>query len=80
MTHRPPDAAPYGGPERRAMPLSEVQIEYIAEKAADRAVEKMRSAAYREVGKWTLNKVTWIATVFGVGLYFWMLKNGWIKP
>lgn len=73
--------ADYTGPDRRRKAfLSEEQIEEIAERAADRAVQKMRSAALQEVGRWTLNKLMWILTVAGVGLYLWMLKNGWIEP
>jgi hypothetical protein len=80
MTNRPSYEAPYDGPERRAMPLSEDQIEAIAEKAADRAIEKMKASALQGVGTWTLNKISWIFTLGAIGLYWWMLKNGWIKP
>lgn len=79
--HREDNSIEYDGHERRRKAfLTEDQIEEIAERAADRAVQKMRSAALQEVGKWTLNKLAWLFTLVGVGIYFWMLKNGWIKP
>lgn len=70
----------YQGPERRAFPLSESQIEYIAEKAAEKAVAKMRSEAYQDVGRWTLNKLYWISGIVAVWVWYWLIKNGFLKP
>lgn len=70
---------PYNGPERRKTPLSEAQIEEIAEKAADKAVAKMTSMAYQIVGKSVIEKLCYIVGVVAVGLYFWLDGKGILK-
>ena len=63
---------PYTGPERRRTPLTEQQIDEIAEKAAERAVSKMTDMAYKVVGKSVLEKMCYIVGVIAVSLYFWL--------
>jgi hypothetical protein len=45
----------YNGPERRG-PLSDEQIELIAERAAEKALEKV----YASVGKSVVHKILWL--------------------
>ena len=70
----------YHGPERRVPPLSEEQIEDIAERAAERAVQKMKAAAYQGIGQAIVSKMLWLTGIAAVWLYWWLLKNGFIKP
>ena len=47
----------YQGPERRAgFPLTEEQLDVIAERAAERALEKV----YASVGKSVVHKILWL--------------------
>lgn len=70
----------YSGPERRSLPLSEDQIEAIAERAAHRAVERLKASAYQGIGQWAVSKFFWITGLISVAIYLWLLKNGFIKP
>jgi hypothetical protein len=70
----------YSGPERRSLPLSEDQIESIAERAAERAIERLKAGAYQGIGQWAVGKFFWIAGLVSVAIYWWLLKNGLIKP
>jgi len=56
--------------------LSEEQIEMIAERAAEKAVEKLTGRIYQEVGKSVLSKVTYILGAVTVGLYLWLKSKG----
>lgn len=59
----------YKGSERRRFAgLSEEEIEHIADKAADRALEKV----YTEVGKSVLKKLAWIVGVVIVSALVWL--------
>lgn len=50
----------YEGPERRRAPvLTDEQIEHIAQKAAELAVQKMTTEIYASVGKSILHKLFW---------------------
>lgn len=60
-------------------PLTDSQIEKIAEKAADRAVAKITDHVYREVGKGVVRKLFWIVGVTSVALFFWAQAKGLIK-
>jgi hypothetical protein len=57
----------YNGPERRG-PLSDEQIELIAERAAEKALEKV----YASVGKSVVHKILWLvgAAALAVFAYF----------
>lgn len=68
--------SPYQGPERRRMPLSEEQIESIAEKAADKAVKKLTDQIYRDVGRGVLAKLTWLVGAAVIGVYLWLDAKG----
>jgi hypothetical protein len=56
----------------KEIPLTDAQVELIAEKAAERALEKV----YTEVGKSVLKKVAWIAGVVIIGLFMWLASHG----
>lgn len=60
-------------------PLSDAQIEQIAEKAAEKAVAKLTDKVYRDVGKNVIEKLFWIAGVVAVALFFWFQSKGLIK-
>ncbi len=60
--------------------LNDEQIEEIAERAADRAIQKLTDEAYRSIGKSIVNKLFYIVGVLSVALYFWAIQRGWIKP
>lgn len=62
----------YEGPERRKMPLSEEQIETIAERAAEKAVEKLTRHIYQEVGKNVVSKMFYLVGACAVGVCFWL--------
>lgn len=53
---------------RKFAGLSEEEIEHIADKAADRALEKV----YTEVGKSVLKKLAWIVGVIIVSVMVWL--------
>jgi hypothetical protein len=57
----------YNGPERRG-PLSDEQIELIAERAAEKALEKV----YASVGKSVVHKILWLvgAAALAAAAYF----------
>lgn len=59
----------YEGPERRRAPiLTDEQIEHIAQKAAELAVQKMTTEIYASVGKSVLHKVFWAVGVLAAAL------------
>ena len=67
----------YSGPERRTrQPLSDEQIESIAQRAAELAVQKMTTDVYASVGKTVLQKVFWIVGVVATAM---VLGNASIK-
>lgn len=66
----------YTGPERRANPLSDEQIEDIAEKAAEKAIEKLTGDVYKAVGKSVIQKLVWIVGAITVGGYLYLKKIG----
>lgn len=73
-----PDQPPI--PDRRmTISLTDAEIDLIAEKAAEKAVAKMTSAVYREVGRTIIQRFFWIVGLSGVGLYFYLQQKGYIK-
>jgi hypothetical protein len=52
--------------------LSDVQIDAIAEKAAEKAFNKI----YAEVGKSVLTKLAWLTGAAVIGLFIWLGGNG----
>lgn len=67
----------YSGPERRRAPvLTDDDIEHIAQKAAELAVQKMTTEVYASVGRSVLQKVFWIVGVIATAM---VLGNGAVK-
>lgn len=63
----------YQGRERRAAhPLSDEQMEAIAERAAEKALQKV----YAEVGRNLVHKLLWFIGVAAIGLLMWMNGKG----
>lgn len=63
----------YGGPERRIHPsISDEDMEKIATRAAEKALEKV----YAEVGRGILHKLAWFAGVAAVAVLMWMGGKG----
>lgn len=54
------------------IPLTDAQIEAIAERAAEVALNKV----YADVGKGVLKKLSWLAGVAVIGLALWLAGNG----
>jgi hypothetical protein len=52
--------------------LTDAQIDAIAEKAAERAFQKI----YQDVGKSVLTKLTWMVGAAVIGLFIWIGGNG----
>ena len=52
--------------------LTEHDIDEIAEKAAERALEKV----YAQVGQNILKKITWLLGISAIGLVMWLGSNG----
>lgn len=66
----------YHGPERRHTPmLSEDQIEKIAERAAQVALERV----YTQIGKSVVSKVLWFAGAATLALAAWLNGSGHLK-
>lgn len=61
----------YHGPERRAT-LSDDQIDAIAEKAAEKALQKV----YASVGRGILNRLAWAVGAIVIGILVWMGGKG----
>lgn len=86
MFHRQEDSmnSTYSGPERRNaeghIVLTDDQIEIIAKRAADQAVEKLTDHVYRQIGKSVVSKMFWAIGVLAVAFYFYAVSHGWIKP
>lgn len=57
-------------------PLTDEEINSIAERAADRAVQKITSHIYQEIGKSIVSKMIWIVGVCSVGLFLWLQNKG----
>lgn len=60
-------------------PLTEAQIEEIAERAANKSVAKLTDQVYREVGKNVLQKFTYVVGAIAVALFLWLQSKGLIK-
>jgi len=56
--------------------LTEEQIEQIAEKAANRAIEKLTTHVYQEVGKSVVSKLFYLVGACAIGLYLWLKSKG----
>jgi uncharacterized hydantoinase/oxoprolinase family protein len=56
--------------------LDEKQIEEIAEKAAQKAIEKLTTHIYQEVGKSIISKFFYIVGACSLGIYLWLKSKG----
>lgn len=67
----------YQGPDRRTSPplLSESQIEAIAERAAEVALEKV----YTSIGRSVVNKVLWMVGAGTLAVAAWLNGAGHLK-
>jgi hypothetical protein len=66
----------YQGPERRLYPqLSDEQIERIAERAAEVALEKV----YTSIGKSVVSKFLWLVGAASLAVAAWMNGSGHLK-
>lgn len=71
---------PYSGPDRRTQThISDEQIEEIAEKAAEKAIEMMTAGVYQSIGKSVVNKALWLIGALSLGAWLWAKKNGYIQ-
>lgn len=68
------DILVYEGPERRSDPphLTEEQIEEIAEKAAEVALQKV----YTEIGKSVVKKFLWVVGAAAMSVYMYFKGKG----
>lgn len=55
--------------------LSDAQIDVIAERAANRALEKV----YADIGKNALRKLAWLAGIVVVSLALWLAGKGQLQ-
>ena len=60
-------------------PLTEAQIEEIAERAANKAVARLTDHVYREVGKNVVQKFVYIVGAISVAFFLWLQGKGLIK-
>ena len=51
--------------------LTPDQIEEIASRAADKAIERITQHVYQQVGRSVINKLIWIIGSLAVGAYLW---------
>ena len=58
--------------EQQNIPLTDAQIEAIAERAAEVALNKV----YADVGKSVLKRLAWLTGVAVIGLALWLAGNG----
>lgn len=67
----------YPGPERRThIALSDEQIEVIAERAAEKAIEKMTANLYQEIGRGFVKKLFTLIGVLTVAVAIWATQKG----
>jgi hypothetical protein len=59
--------------------LTEEQIDLIAERAANRAIEKMTEQAYLQVGKTVISKGLWLFGLIFMGTVYWLNGKGLLK-
>lgn len=63
----------WNGEDRRAYaPLTEEQVEHIAEKAAEIAFRKV----YEQVGKGVISRMLWIVGACVIGVFIWLGSKG----
>lgn len=55
----------------QAVSLTHDQIEEIASRAADKAIDRITQQVYQQVGRSVINKLIWIIGSLSVGAYLW---------
>jgi hypothetical protein len=60
--------------------LTDEQLEQIAARAAEIAIERMTSEVYQAVGKTILHKLAYVVGAAAIGVSVWAASKGWIKP
>jgi hypothetical protein len=65
-------ASEYPGEERRVPRFTDAEINLIADRAAERALEKV----YGEIGKAVLKKFLWVIGAAALAAYVWFTKGG----
>ena len=65
--------------QKSGSPLTEEQIEQIAERAATKAIAKLETHLYTSVGKGVLNKLAYVLGVIVISVYFYLQSKGIIK-
>lgn len=67
--------------DRRKFPscLTDDEINLIAERAAEKAVEKITTQFYEQIGKSIVHKLMWLIGIVSVGAYFFLESHGLIK-
>jgi len=66
-------------PHTNPVPLTDEQIEMIAERAAEKAMKKLTEDAYMSIGKGVVSKAFWIIGMVATALFFWLAQKGIIK-
>ena len=65
------------------MLLTHEQIEEIASRAADKAIDRITQQVYQQVGRSVINKLMWIIGSLAVGAYLWfndkIVQCNWLK-
>ena len=56
--------------------LDDSELEKIAERAAEKAIEKLTNHVYQEVGRSVISKVVYIVGACSLGLYLWLKSKG----
>jgi hypothetical protein len=70
----------YSGPERRSgLSISRDQLDSIAEHAAERAIEKMKDAFFKELGRKALQFLIWLGGALVVGVFAWAQSSGLLR-
>lgn len=59
--------------------MEEASIEEIAEKAAEKAIEKLTAHVYQEIGRGIVSKFMWLAGAITVGVSLWLNSKGLLK-
>lgn len=55
----------------QAVSLTQDQIDEIASRAADKAIERITQQVYQQVGRSVINKLIWIVGSLSVAFYIW---------
>lgn len=59
--------------------LTDEEIEIIAERAAEKAIEKITSHVYQEIGKGVVSKFLTAVGVIVLVVLSWAYGSGWLK-